>query len=70
MRSDIEVFIVTNEPAFVVDGKEYSVCCPAAGSFSTWDSDGNMHDYDGIDSLLDNWVVGGKPFRQIVQTLM
>ena len=69
-RNDIEIFILTNEPTFIVDGKEYSVCCPETGSFSTWDSDGNRNDYVGLDSLLDKWLIGGKPFREIVPTLM
>ena len=69
-HNDIELFILTNEPTFLIEGKEYSVCCPKAGSFSTWDSDGNTHDYPSLDALLDKWIVGGKPFREIAPTLM
>lgn len=69
-RNDIELFILTNEPTFTVGGKEYSVCCPETGSFSTWDSDGNRNDFVGLDSLLDKWIIDEKPFREIVPSLM
>lgn len=69
-RNDIELFILTNEPAFAIDGKEYSVCCPETGSFSTWDSDGNTQDYVSLDALLDTWIIGGKTFREIIPALM
>ena len=69
-RNDVELFILTNEPVFVIEGKEYSVCCPETGSFSTWDSDGNTQDYASLDALLDKWIIGGKPFREIIPTLM
>ena len=68
--NDIELFILTNEPVFTLGGKEYSVCCPEAGSFATWDSDGNTQDYPSFDALLDEWFVGGKPFREVAPTLM
>ena len=69
-NDDIILFLLLNEPAFEIDGKQYSVCCPEDDLFSTWDSDGNTHDYNSIDNLLDNWIVGGKPFRDVVPAIM
>ena len=66
----IELFLIMNEPTFTISGKQYSVCCPETGSFSTWDSDENIRDFDGLESLLDDWIVDGKPFREVVSTLM
>lgn len=68
--NDIELFILTNESVFVIDGKEYSVCCPKVGYFSTWDSNGNTHDYPSFDALLNKWVVGEKLFREVAPALI
>lgn len=59
-----------NEPAFDVGDKQYSVCCPDGSGYYTWDSDGNTFDFTDLDSLLDNWIIDGKPFREIVQSIM
>lgn len=70
MNTDnIVLFLQINEPAFEVDGMQYSVCCPGDG-FSTWDSEGHEFDFPDIDSLLNGWMVGGKPFRDIVESIM
>lgn len=58
-----------NEPAFDIGGKQYSVCCPGDG-FSTWDSDGNTHDFPNIQTLLHDWIIEGKPFRDIIDSIM
>ena len=58
-----------NEPVFEIGGKQYSVCAPSNG-FSTWDSDGNMFDFTTVHELLERWIVDGKPFREIVATIM
>lgn len=65
-QNEIELFLLTNEPVFELDGVQYSVCCPIDNQFSTWDSNGNTYDFQGINNLLDNWVVAGRPFRDIV----
>ena len=67
---DIALFLMINEPAFEVGDKQYSVCCPRTNLYATWDSDGNTFDFTDITSLLDEWVVDGKPFREIVQSIM
>lgn len=66
---EIELYLMTNEPAFDIGEKQYSVCC-VNGIFGTWDSDGNTLDFHGISDLLDNWVIDGRPFRDIVQSIM
>lgn len=67
---DIALFLMINEPAFDVGDKQYSVCCPKNDLFATWDSDGNEFDYTSVADLLDNWIVDGKPFREIVPNIM
>ena len=67
--NDIGIFLMINEPVFSIGNKQYSVCSPGSG-FSTWSSDGTMLDFPDIQSLLDGWVIDGKPFRSIVNTLM
>lgn len=68
-ENDIALFLRVNEPAFEIGGKQYSVCAPSNG-FSTWDSDGNMFDFSTVHELLEHWIVDGKPFREIVATIM
>lgn len=67
---DIGLFLMLNEPTFEMGGKKYSVCCPSDGQFSTWDSDGSIFDFPDVSSLLDNWIVNGKPFREVVKNIM
>lgn len=69
-ENDIALFLMINEPAFELDGKQYSVCNPAMDLFSTWDSDGNTFDFHGVTELLDGWIINGKPFREIVSSIM
>ncbi len=66
----IEMFLILNEPTFTISGKQYSICCPEPGSYSTWDSDENVFDFDSLESLLDGWIVDEKPFGEIVSKLM
>lgn len=68
-ENDIALFLRMNEPAFEIGGKQYSVCAPSNG-FSTWDSDGNMFDFSTVHELLEHWIVDGKPFREIVASIM
>ena len=68
-ESDIELFLKINEPVFEIEGRQYSVCCPGE-YFATWDEDGNTFDYPDIQTLLDNWIVGGRPFREVVEQIM
>lgn len=65
----IALYLMMNEPAFDMGGKQYSVCCPDE-TFSTWDSDGNELDFKNIHDLLDNWIVAGQPFRNVVENIM
>ena len=67
--NDIGIFLMINEPVFSVGNKQYSVCSPGSG-FSTWCSDGTLLNFPDIQSLLDNWLIDGRAFRSIVNTLM
>lgn len=68
-KADIESYILLGEPAFDYAGKQYSVCSPD-GKFHTWDSDGITLDFPDIDSLLSGWIVGGRPFKDIVDQVL
>lgn len=65
----IALFLMMNEPAFDMGGKQYSVCCPG-DTFATWDSDGNEFDFSDIQDLLDHWIVDGKPFRDVIGIIL
>ena len=67
--TEIETYLMMNEPAFSIGKKQYSVCC-ADEVFGTWDSDGNTFNFYSITDFLDNWIVDGKPFGEIIQTIM
>lgn len=66
---DIEVFLMLNEPSFDIGAVQYSVSCPGNG-YATWDSVGNTFDYPDLSTLLDKWMVGGRPFRDRIEELM
>lgn len=70
MKQKIEQYIITNEPVFEISGVQYSVCCPDGGQFCTWDSTGKTADFNGIDDLLRNWIVAGKPFSEIADQVI
>lgn len=63
--NNIAQYIMLNEPAFSVDGTQYSICY-VNGIYGTWDSNGNTFDFESIEALLENWMIDGKPFRSIV----
>lgn len=67
---DIATYIMISEPVFEIGDKQYSVCCPKSGLFCTWDSDGNTFDFRGIAELLNHWMIDGRPFREIVNSIM
>lgn len=67
---DIATYLMISEPAFEIGDKQYSVCCPGGDLFCTWDSDGNTFDFQGVADLLDHWIIEGKPFREIVASIM
>jgi hypothetical protein len=70
MDDKIALFLMLNEPSFFIGDKQYSVCCPDNKNFCTWDSDGNTFDFPNVSSLLDEWIIEGKAFRQIVEEIM
>lgn len=68
-RADIATYLMINEPAFDIGGKQYAVCC-INHVFGTWDSDGNTFNFDSVDDLLEKWMIDGKPFQEILPTIM
>lgn len=68
-RKKVEQWLLVNEPAFQYGGKQYSVCS-VDGMYYTWNSDGEEEDFSGVDNLLDNWTVGGKRFKDILDEIM
>lgn len=69
-KNEIELFLTMNEPAFEIGDVQYSVCCSTDGQFFTWDSTGKKLNFHGIDNLLDSWIVGGRKFGEVVDTIM
>ena len=59
-RKKVEQWLLVNEPAFQYGGKQYSVCSV----------DGEEEDFSGVDNLLDNWMVGGKRFKDILDEVI
>ena len=70
MDDEIALFLMINERSFFIGDKQYSVCCPDNKNFCTWDSDGNTFDFPNVASLLDESIIEGKAFRQIVEEIM
>lgn len=68
-NKSIEILLRVNEPSFQIGDIQYSVCYPGKG-FCTHDSTGKNFEYPDLESLLNNWIVGGKPFKDIVQSTM
>lgn len=69
-KRQIELFLMINEPAFTIGDIQYSVCCPEDQLFCTWDSEENTFDFSSLDDLLDHWIVDGKPFREVIDSVM
>lgn len=68
-EADIQTYLMINEPAFDIGQKQYAVCC-VNGTFGTWDSDGNTFDFPTVQALLDGWIVDGRPFREVLPTIL
>lgn len=70
--SEIEEFILFNEPSFNYGGEEYSICCPDGRYYVTASDSPADTDlaFNSIDELLDGWIIQGKPFRDIVETIV
>lgn len=60
--------MLCNEPTFEYKGEEYSICWPDEKYYVTAsDSPGDVNlEFKSIDDLLDNWIIQGKRFRNIL----
>lgn len=67
---DIKMFLIINEPAFDVGDVQYSVCVPEKDIYCTWDSTGEVHDFYSLEALLDQWMIQGRPFREVIKEIM
>ena len=61
--------LILNEPSFVYNGIEYSVCSPDGKTFHV-SSEDNPSDADlsfsSVSDLLANWKIQGKPFSEVL----
>lgn len=60
-----------NEPDFSYNGRQYSICWPD-GKYYVTASDNPKDDdlvFNTLDDLLDNWVIQGKPLREILPNI-
>lgn len=61
-----------NEPDFQYMGGEYSICSPNGKYYVT--SSDNPSDidleFDTLDDLLNNWIIKGKPLREILSDII
>lgn len=63
--------MMCNEPDFRYNGQDYSICHPDGRYYVTAsDSPGDVDlTFDTLDSLLDGWVIQGKPLREILPNI-
>ena len=71
LRNDFIEMLYFNEPTFIYNGKEYSICHPENKYYVT--SEDNPKDaeleFNSPDDLLDNWVIQGKLLREICKQI-
>lgn len=65
---DFKDMMACNEPDFRYSGQTYSICSPDGKYYVTAsDSPGDVDlAFDDLDDLLDNWIIQGKPLRNIL----
>lgn len=65
---EFKEMIICNEPAFMYDGAVYGICHPS-GTFYVRAEGHPEYDelsFSDVDDLLDNWIIDGNPFRDIL----
>lgn len=66
---EFKEMMMCNEPDFDYNGQSYSICSPELKEFYVTASDSpndkNLA-FTSLDDLLDNWLIQGKPFREIL----
>lgn len=68
---EFKEIMVCNEPVFEYNGKIYSICSPDGRYYArVEDEPADVdHAFDSVEELLDNWLVDGRPFREIVSDI-
>lgn len=68
---DFKDMMMCNEPDFLYNGQEYSICWPGGKYYVTAsDSPGDIDlEFDGLDDLLDHWMIQGRPLRDILSDI-
>lgn len=66
--SRFKEIMMCNEPDFRYNGQEYSICSPNGKYYVTAsDSPSDLDlEFGTLDDLLDNWMVQGRPLREIL----
>lgn len=65
---EFKEFLVCNEPDFSYGGRVYSICHPN-GNYCVTELDTQpeaVQEFSSVDALLDNCVIQGRPFRDIL----
>lgn len=67
----LKEILICNEPSFGYNGKEYSICSPNGCFYVTAeDSQGDTDlEFLSVDEMLNNWMIQGKPFRDILDQI-
>lgn len=65
---EFKEIMMCNEPEFGYNGQEYSICWPDGKYYvTTSDNPKDIElEFDSVDDLLDNWIIQGKPLREIL----
>lgn len=65
---EFKEMIMYNEPDFLYHGVVYSICHPEEEFYTRREDQkvGEGLEFSNIDDLLDNWLIEGKPFREIL----
>ncbi len=60
--------LICNEPDISYQGKNYSICHPEERYYIFSEDDLAVNDlvFESADDLLDHWILGGKPLREII----
>lgn len=68
---DFKEMLLVNEPSFDYNGFEYAISQPN-GAFCVYAEDSPADEdllFDTVDDLLENWMIQGKPLKDILEEL-
>ena len=60
-----------NEPDFCYNGCMYSICHPKEQFYVSEEENPEANElvFDSVEDLLDNWMIQGKPLREIIPNI-